>query len=346
MSITTAGVAAQPTLRTARLELRPFRLTDGPDVERLAGARAIADTTGTIPHPYPAGAGAPWISTHGDEWRAGRSARFAIVSRETGELLGAVGLERRIDGYVAELGYWIAEHAWRNGYASEASGAICAWGFATLGLQRIQAHYLTRNPASGRVMEKLGMRFECVQRKAARKWDVAEDIACYAVLAEEWFASPAAPMPEVMAPTEPLPAWPRVLSAGAVLFAGNTARLAQFYEAVAGLAVVHEDDGLVVLEGHGLQLVIHAMPGLAGQGDPATPPTPFEDSAIKLVFPVRSLARAADAVAAHGGRMMEGRTFEARGFRATDVCDCEGNIVQLRELLVPTASTSRVGGDT
>jgi hypothetical protein len=51
----------QPTLRTERLVLRPLRPSDGPRVDELAGAREIADTTATIPHPYPAGSGGTWI---------------------------------------------------------------------------------------------------------------------------------------------------------------------------------------------------------------------------------------------------------------------------------------------
>jgi len=54
-----------------------------------------------------------------------------------------------------------------------------------LRLHRIQARHLTRNPASGRVMQKLGMRMEGVARDAVRKWGRFEDRAVYAILASD-----------------------------------------------------------------------------------------------------------------------------------------------------------------
>jgi hypothetical protein len=60
-----------PQLFTERLVLRPFVVSDGPEVERLAGSQRVADTTLTIPHPYPIGGGATWIDTHADAWQRG-----------------------------------------------------------------------------------------------------------------------------------------------------------------------------------------------------------------------------------------------------------------------------------
>lgn len=60
------------------------------------------------------------------------------------------------------------------------------YGFSDLGLNRIEAHHLVRNPASGRVMQKLGMRYEGTLRQKVRKWNRFEDIALYGLLAAEW----------------------------------------------------------------------------------------------------------------------------------------------------------------
>ena len=59
------------------------------------------------------------------------------------------------------------------------------YGFDELGLNRIEAHYLTRNPASGHVLEKVGMKHEGILRQHIVKWDVAEDIGLYALLASD-----------------------------------------------------------------------------------------------------------------------------------------------------------------
>jgi [ribosomal protein S5]-alanine N-acetyltransferase len=176
----------QPELLTPRLRLRPFEIADGPEIEVQAGARAIADTTASIPHPYPAGAAAAWIASHAPAWDEQRALTYAITGKDGAALLGAVSLELLPAHASAELGYWIAVAAWGRGYATEAAAALCDFGFGPLKLHRIQARHLVRNPASGRVMRKLGMRHEGTLRDAVRKWDRFEDLALYAILAQEW----------------------------------------------------------------------------------------------------------------------------------------------------------------
>lgn len=186
-----------PVLTTARLVLRPFAAADAPAVQALAGDRAVADTTLHIPHPYPDGAAAAWIATHAAAWAEGTALTYAVtravthaVAGEAGALVGAVGLQITPGQAAAELGYWIAVPAWGRGYATEAAAALCGHAFAALGLHRVEARHLLRNPASGRVMQKLGMRPEGVLRGAARKWGRFEDLALYAVLAPEWRPPP------------------------------------------------------------------------------------------------------------------------------------------------------------
>ncbi|MBM3908343.1 MAG: GNAT family N-acetyltransferase [Gemmatimonadetes bacterium] len=173
---------AQPTLLTHRLVLRPFAPDDASDVQRLAGERAVADTTLAIPHPYPDGGAEQWIATHAPGFAEGKLAIFAITARADGALLGGVGLTINADHAKAELGYWIAVPHWGHGYATEAARAVLDFGFRTLHLHRIHACHFVRNPASGRVMQKAGMRLEGVQRHAVRKWDAFEDLAFYAAL--------------------------------------------------------------------------------------------------------------------------------------------------------------------
>jgi len=178
----------QPTLTTDRLILRPFVADDAFDVERLAGMREIADTTLNIPHPYPHGGAAEWIRLHAPAWIEGTSATFAIVGKKTGALVGAISLMIKREHRRAELGYWIALDCWSRGYATEASRRIIDFGFEVLGLHRIEARHLLRNPASGRVMQKLGMQQEGVQRDWVIKWDRFESLAVYSILEPEWRA--------------------------------------------------------------------------------------------------------------------------------------------------------------
>ena len=68
---------------------------------------------------------------------------------------------------------------------AEAASALVEYGFDVLDLNRIQARHMTRNPASGRVMQKIGMRLEGIQRQQVRVWDAFEDVAMYGILSSD-----------------------------------------------------------------------------------------------------------------------------------------------------------------
>lgn len=120
---------------------------------------------------------------------------------------------------------------------------------------------------------------------------------------------------------------------GAVVFAKDPARVARFYQEIAGLSVVQTEDGHIILESEDIQLVVHAIPKrVADTIDIADPPKLRDERAIKLFFPVASLAVARDkAPSLGGGLSAKGKEFAARGFRACDGYDPEGNVVQFRE---------------
>ena len=166
--------------------LRPFELADSRDVQRLAGDRLIADTTLNVPYPYADGLAEQWISKHRPAFDAGEALTFAVVPQQGEELIGAVGLtiDRRFDS--AELGYWIGRPFWGRGYCTEAAAAVLNYAFLELGLHRAHASHLLRNPASGRVMQKLGMVREGLRRQHVKKWDRYEDLVNYGILRHEW----------------------------------------------------------------------------------------------------------------------------------------------------------------
>ena len=172
---------AIPVLLTKRLMLRPFQLADARDVQRLAGAPEIADTTLNVPHPYENGMAEAWIETHSSAFAQGEMAVFAITE-PGGPLLGAISLRLEPAHRHAELGYWVGVPYWGRGYATEAAAAIIGYGFEVLGLHRIHATHLIRNPASGQVMVKAGMTYEGCHRQHVLKQGRFEDVACYAIL--------------------------------------------------------------------------------------------------------------------------------------------------------------------
>ena len=179
-------MAEQPSLQTRGLTLRPFRPSDAPDVQKLAGEREIADTTANIPHPYRDGLAEEWIASHDKRFRTGESLVFAITSSADGELQGAIGLETATHEMSAEMGYWIGRPFWNRGVCTEAAKAVLRYGFEELGPVRIRARHFVRNPSSCRVMNKIGMTVEGQLPEPFLKRGKPETIEMHAILKEEF----------------------------------------------------------------------------------------------------------------------------------------------------------------
>jgi RimJ/RimL family protein N-acetyltransferase len=179
-------MTAPQELRTPHLLLRSIERGDIPAIVRLAGAREIAATTISIPHPYTEGDARSFLAHVDDAFRAGRSVTFAVTISPGGELCGAVGLAIAPAQERAELGYWIGVPYWGQGFATEAASAVIAFGFEALRLHRIYASHFAGNAASQRVLEKIGMRHEGLSRQHVRKWNRFVDLENYGVLASEF----------------------------------------------------------------------------------------------------------------------------------------------------------------
>ncbi len=160
----------QTIIQTERLVLRALRDTDAPTVKKLAGNPNVSKTTRNIPFPYEDGMAESWIeSTRAAN--TGKSLAYAIELKEEGILIGSIGL-MEINNSQAELGYWIGEQYWANGYCTEATKALIKFAFESLELNKVIAEYLTSNVASGKVMEKSGMSYIGTTRKECRPGEV------------------------------------------------------------------------------------------------------------------------------------------------------------------------------
>ncbi|WP_196158668.1 GNAT family N-acetyltransferase [Reinekea sp. G2M2-21] len=148
-----------PTLKTNRLTLRPYQLSDAKSVQRLAGEKIIADMTANIPHPYRKGMAEEWISNHQGWFESGKAIALAIELNSTGEHLGTISLTQ-IEDASGNLGYWVGVPFWGKGYCTEAATALIQYGFDQFGLTLIYARHLPENPASGRVMIKNGFVYQ------------------------------------------------------------------------------------------------------------------------------------------------------------------------------------------
>lgn len=116
---------------------------------------------------------------------------------------------------------------------------------------------------------------------------------------------------------------------GVVIFTGNHQRLKTFYQAMTGLDVQFTDDLHTVLASDTFELVIHS---LSTEPAFAAPHVAREDSHIKPFFPVTSLSQAREKAASLGGQLRpRDAEWTARGFRACEAIDPDGNVIQFRE---------------
>ncbi|MEP4078562.1 GNAT family N-acetyltransferase [Haloferula sp.] len=177
------------TLFTERLILRPFRLEDAEDVTRMCGDREVSRWMSLIPHPYERSDADGWLErivSYGDE---SIHQIFAISLRESGELIGCIGLHGDENAPWAEFGYWLGAPFWRNGYATEALQELLRFGFEDRGLRRIEACHFAENTASGRVMQKVGMTCEGMQRLRLKRGEQLFDRVNYGLIDEDWRAA-------------------------------------------------------------------------------------------------------------------------------------------------------------
>ena len=171
-----------PRLETDRLILRPFTLDDAPDVHRLVSDKAVAATTMSFPHPYEEGMAEAWITANLEQCENGEKVLFAMIRKADDAFIGSISLMDIQPAHQAEFGWFVGVPYWNNGYCTEAGQALLAYAFDQLGLIRVHARHLSRNPSSGRVMQKLGMSHEGTRRKHVRKWEVFEDVELYGIV--------------------------------------------------------------------------------------------------------------------------------------------------------------------
>ncbi len=157
--------------RTERLLLRPGWAEDAPALARAIADEQVVRNLATAPWPYALQDAEAFLASPRDPVMP----TFLIAERTDGapRIVGSCGLARRPSGAV-ELGYWIARAHRGKGFATEAGRALIDIA-RTLKLPRLEGSHFVDNPASGRVLEKLGflptglstMRFSCARGSEA-----------------------------------------------------------------------------------------------------------------------------------------------------------------------------------
>lgn len=176
-------------LETRRLLLRPFTVSDAQAMfYHWASDKMVTKYLTWPAHRSPSDTAAVlerWVESYQDmdyyHWA------ITLKDRE-GELIGSIGVTNRIDKIVqmAHIGYCIGRDWWHQGITSEALKRVMSFLFEDIGLQRIESRHDPRNPNSGLVMKKCGMRYEGTLRCADWNNEGICDACYYGMLAGEW----------------------------------------------------------------------------------------------------------------------------------------------------------------
>ena len=114
---------------------------------------------------------------------------WAIQLRETGEVIGRFfGMHPDDRLEQVELAYELGRKWWNMGYMTEAASAVIDFFFSRVGMNRVWAYHADANPASGKVLQKCGMKYEGTLRQACICNNGRFDMVCYSILAEEYAA--------------------------------------------------------------------------------------------------------------------------------------------------------------
>ena len=139
--------------RTSRLLLRPGWAEDAPALAKAIADETIVRNLANAPWPYGLAEAEAFLSAPKDPVLPS----LLLFARTDGapQLVGSCALMRKKASRSVVLGYWIAREHWGRGYATEAGLQMIEIA-RTIGLERLEASYFVDNPASGRVLEKLG----------------------------------------------------------------------------------------------------------------------------------------------------------------------------------------------
>ena len=165
--------------------LRPWRDTDAAALVRACQDPEIARWT-RVPSPYGESDAKAYLMARYDAPFAGLSAPFAIIENDDESLVGSISLMRFAWPHArAEVGYWLSGEARGRGHATRAVRLLCAWGFRTLGLERIDLLAATGNLPSQQVAERAGFTREAVLRSYMEGTYERQDMVAFGLLAHE-----------------------------------------------------------------------------------------------------------------------------------------------------------------
>lgn len=175
-----------PRIETERLVLREPTESDLPAMPGVFHDPEIYAYTRNIPYPYRPAEAEEALARYRRIAAAGEALTLFPELRSTGEMIGLVVLILEPSSTVGEIGYALGRPWWGEGFATEAAGALVGYAFDALRLEKATAHAMLRNPASSRVLEKIGMRPVGIAEGLCKKDGESFDAAGYEISREEW----------------------------------------------------------------------------------------------------------------------------------------------------------------
>ncbi|MCL2544907.1 MAG: GNAT family N-acetyltransferase [Clostridia bacterium] len=175
-----------PTLETPRLLLRKIAMSDVPDLYAYGRDPEVARHV--LWEPYRSEADArTYVRFLHRQYRGDQPSSWGIVYKPQRKMIGTIGfMWWNRDHNSAEVGYSLARPYWNRGIMSEALGEALRFGFEAMGLHRIEAQHESDNPASGRVMEKVGMHREGTLHGRLFNKGRYVDVELYAILSHQF----------------------------------------------------------------------------------------------------------------------------------------------------------------
>lgn len=148
-------------IETERLIIRPFKNSDYKRIQQICNDYEVAKTTLSLPIPYTEDNAKSFIDYTLKSLEDNISYELGICLKNNPEnIIGCIGVfNLNKISKKAEIGYWIDRNHWKQGIATEATKAIIDFAFNKLNLHSIIARFFEVNPASGKVMEKSGMKY-------------------------------------------------------------------------------------------------------------------------------------------------------------------------------------------
>lgn len=179
---------SMPELVTPRLVLRRMKKTDYHDMYEYASRTEVTRYLTWEPHPDPEYT-LRYLAYITTQYRAGLFYDWALQWKETRRMIGTCGFTQfHYEHNSAEIGYVLNPQYWGLGIAAEAAEAVLRVGFLTLNLHRIEARFMSGNDRSRRVMEKVGMTFEGMQRESMLIKNEYTSVGTCAILASDYIA--------------------------------------------------------------------------------------------------------------------------------------------------------------